>query len=541
MADRQVQPGCDRTLGEFVEALAAIEAHAVPDTHAVDQLCDEYPRILAGIRMHDGSSDRRRASGSYYTPNALVQAVLHRLDGRLRWLHENLRATVNIIDPSCGTGHFLAALAERTVADQAGNPAWDADSHRPQVALYGIDLDPLAARLCRLRLRRFPSVEVHIAVEDALIVDWKTRFPEVFTRDGGFDLIIGNPPWIAHAGRAAQRLPEARKEYLRGSFSSFAGYPTTHAVFVEQAVRHLKLDGTLALVLPASVAELEGYAPMRLAHDRYCKLICDLPDFGEHQFPGVTQPSLALLSQRTEGGRTDAPLGFRWPVERADLDETAKRLLRRLNELPKLPAALFGERGLQSNRESSRGLRSTPSPEDMFTLPIREGSDVTEYRLHPPRRHADPSVFSHQAIARDRFRSVGVVIRQTARFPIAAAHDGEVFRNSLLAGFPSEPWSLELLLGLLNSWTLRWYHFMQFREARQPVLPQVKISHLRNLPRPPDLSSSERAAIEATVTNWVRKNEAPDAEQRMSLERRIANVFGLLPEEWERVHRFAQR
>jgi hypothetical protein len=77
------------------------------------------------------------------------------------------------------------------------------------------------------------------------------------------------------------------------------------------------------------------------------------------------------------------------------------------------------------------------------------------------------------------------VIRQTARYPIAALHRGLPFRNSLLAGFSVAGLPPGLVVGLLNSSLYRALHLALRRDARQATFPQVKIAHLRALPHPP--------------------------------------------------------
>src|SRR5690606_1935516 len=81
---------------------------------------------------------------------------------------------------------------------------------------------------------------------------------------------------------------------------------------------------------------------------------------------------------------------------------------------------------------------------------------------------------------------VQVVVRQTAAFTIAARHEGAAFRNSLIAAFSTEAADTTLLLGLLNSALFRALHLSRQRDARQAAFPQVKLSHLRSLPCPPD-------------------------------------------------------
>jgi hypothetical protein len=56
---------------------------------------------------------------------------------------------------------------------------------------------------------------------------WILAVPDVFMDHQGFDAVIGNPPWIAHAGRAAVPIPARLKELYISTYSSFAGYRTT--------------------------------------------------------------------------------------------------------------------------------------------------------------------------------------------------------------------------------------------------------------------------------------------------------------------------
>ncbi len=111
----------------------------------------------------------RKTTGSFYTPDELVQVLLdsaldpvvertvdanpERLDGAL--------LDLAIVDPACGSGHFLLAAARR-LADRVariragGTPAPD-DYQRAlrdvvRRCLYGVDRNPLAVELCKVSL-----------------------------------------------------------------------------------------------------------------------------------------------------------------------------------------------------------------------------------------------------------------------------------------------------------------------------------------------------------------------------------------------------
>jgi hypothetical protein len=383
--------------------------------------------------------------------------------------------------------------------------------------------------------------ELTIETTDALarrhgFFHWYLAFPQVFAR-GGFDVVLGNPPWVAHAGRAAQPVEPRLKSFYQASYESFADYPTTHGMFITLAARLLRMGGTMGLIVPSSVSDLGGYEPTRRAHDKRCAFPAELMDLGEGRFPGVTQPCMALVSRRTPGGRTDATPGSPWPVARPELGAVEQRLLARLAARPPLPPELFGERGVQSDRSLAEHFALSDDPIGPCTTPIREGTDVREFELLPARFHVDRAGLGGRIRTAEEFARVRVLIRQTARYPIAALSDGSAFRNSLLAGFESATWSPASLVALLNSALVRWHHYARFRDARQPILPQVKIAHLRAIPAP-CRRSDELAARLATIGEQLSAERGASPTARAELDALVATLYELDPEERAAVERW---
>ena len=111
----------------------------------------------------------RKTTGSYYTPDELVQLLLESaLDPvveRTVAAHPERPAdallALAIVDPACGSGHFLLAAARRLAARVAriragGTPAPDDYRHalRDVVrrCVYGVDINPLAVEICKVSL-----------------------------------------------------------------------------------------------------------------------------------------------------------------------------------------------------------------------------------------------------------------------------------------------------------------------------------------------------------------------------------------------------
>jgi hypothetical protein len=111
----------------------------------------------------------RKTTGSYYTPDSLVQLIL---DSALEPLiadtiaknRENASEALlelTIVDPACGSGHFLLAAARRLAAHVArlqANGTPSAVEYRRAIrqvvgrCIFGVDLNPMAVELCKVGL-----------------------------------------------------------------------------------------------------------------------------------------------------------------------------------------------------------------------------------------------------------------------------------------------------------------------------------------------------------------------------------------------------
>ncbi len=480
---------------------------------------------------------RRKQTGTFFTPRALTEVVVSRalapLQRRVRESAHRSHDFVSdfrVCDPTVGGGAFLVQTA-RALAAQPGTEA--TPERRRTIArevLHGVDINPIAVAVAEAALCLFvadPKLTLaaagpNLRVGDALLgapyragtqlhpkvaFDFLAEFPEVFER-GGFDLVIGNPPWIAFAGRAAQPLPAERKAYFAAHYTTLKGYPTLHGLFVERAL-HLAPQGTVALVVPSPIADLQGYRAVRRAV-RASHTPCEpMLEFGQDAFESVTQPCFALIADARTGcaaldPTSDLPfrLAERQRAGAVALEVKPPEALTLISRLPPFPPALFGEMGFQTTgRVTKELLLRAPQADARHHYPLLEGRDVRPFWQGSPNLFLAPDrdvLTATRCRLRDRddYARVRFVIRQTARFPIAALHAGLPFRNSLLAGFTVDGMPPELVVGLLNSALYRAMHLAAQRDARQATFPQVKVGHLRALPAPPE-DAPRRAQIAA--------------------------------------------
>ncbi len=209
----------------------------------------------------------------------------------------------------------------------------------------------------RVLARELRAERRALALGGALSFSFSTHFPDVAAR-GGFDLVIGNPPWVRlHRIPAAARLQLRRRfEVLRhatwergaelaGVAPGFAAQTDLAALFVERALALLGDDGALALLLPAKLwRSLAGGGVRRLIAAR--SRVVRIEDWSEAPatFDAAVYPSLLIArSSCAEGAvsphhtrriiaalhRTDAALEWELdpPRLRFDGDEASPWIL----------------------------------------------------------------------------------------------------------------------------------------------------------------------------------------------------------------------
>lgn len=137
----------------------------------------------------------RKLTGSYYTPDSLVQQLIHsaldpviaqRLAANPARPIEAL-LSIRVIDPACGSGHFLLAaarrLGEKLAQLRAPEGAVTPQAYRHALrevvghCIYGVDRNPMALELCKVALwleavepgKPLGFLDAHLRCGDALI------------------------------------------------------------------------------------------------------------------------------------------------------------------------------------------------------------------------------------------------------------------------------------------------------------------------------------------------------------------------------------
>lgn len=167
-----------------------------------------------------GAGSDRKTTGSYYTPDQLVQllivsALLPVIADRLGKAStpeekEQALLAIRVLDPACGSGHFLLAAARRLALELARIRAGDEEPSeelrqeclREVVAhcIYGVDKNPMAVELCKVALwieavdpgKPLSFLDAHIQCGDSLVGVFDPKVLEQGIPDEAYKPLTGD-------------------------------------------------------------------------------------------------------------------------------------------------------------------------------------------------------------------------------------------------------------------------------------------------------------------------------------------------------------
>lgn len=127
---------------------------------------------------------------------------------------------------------------------------------------------------------------------------WKLHFIEVFQDKGGFDVVIGNPPYIRIQEIQAS-APETVEYYKRRYVAAGKGNYDLYVIFVERGLSLLGKNGFLSYILPHKFFNAQYGAPLRklIADGRHLQHVVH---FGDQQIfaAATTYTCLMFLSKQ---------------------------------------------------------------------------------------------------------------------------------------------------------------------------------------------------------------------------------------------------
>ena len=323
------------------------------------QLADDGRALVFASDVSEQKGNQRKTTGSYYTPDSLVQALLDTaldpvLDRTEAEAKDPAKALLglSVVDPACGSGHFLLAAARRIATRLAriraeGTPSLADFRHAlrdvARCCIHGVDRNPMAVELTKVALwietvdpgLPLGFFDAQVRCGDALLGIFDLKVLEDGIPDAAYKPLTGDDKVTA-------------KYYLRANRDATAGqgefdFGTGRAVL--PAIRPLAGDFSGFRNLPedtveqigakaASFKELrekQAFARARAASDLYVGAFL-LPKIGgaplstkARTVPTTDEVWLALSQGTIRQSMTGAPeaarqaRAFHWTLEFPDI------------------------------------------------------------------------------------------------------------------------------------------------------------------------------------------------------------------------------
>lgn len=229
----------------------------------------------------------KKLNGAFFTPSIITEYIAS----------ETIKSNdLTICDPSCGCGAFLVAAANHM------NKAFGINYYNIiRNNIFGVDISDYSVRRAKIILALLmlengedvADINFNIINADSLKTTWQRLFPEIFKK-GGFDAIIGNPPYVKYQDLS----PSLRKDLFNNWQTLKKGTYNLYFAFFELGINILKKDGILGYITPNNYfTSLSGLTLREyLTHN---KLLTRIIDFNHLKVFNVqTYTCITLLTKR---------------------------------------------------------------------------------------------------------------------------------------------------------------------------------------------------------------------------------------------------
>ena len=283
--------------------------------HIFEHSLSEIEEIQNEISGKETETSKRKKDGVFYTPQYITQYIVENTLGKLciekkiqldineetyapssKRSRERIQALENyrnwllgltICDPACGSGAFLNQALSFLIDEHKYIDELSASYNKDSLILsdvknsilennlFGVDINQESVEIAKLSLwlrtaekgRKLTSLNNNLKCGNSLIDDpeiapenafnWQNEFPDVFSK-GGFDVIIGNPPYVD-----IKALDNDLVKALFEKYKTTENRINLYSIFIEKGYDILKKHGFLSFINPNSILVNSSYTKIR--------------------------------------------------------------------------------------------------------------------------------------------------------------------------------------------------------------------------------------------------------------------------------------
>lgn len=477
--------------------------------NTVGKLCQEKKEEL---KIDEGEYYKGRKG----RPEKKLKSLLYLLEQYREWL-----LSLKICDPACGSGAFLNQaleflISEHKYLDELQSSLLGGGFQFPEVEnsilennLFGVDINEESVEIAKLSLwlrtaqkgRKLTSLNDNIKCGNSLIDDpevagekafnWQNEFPDVFEK-GGFDVVIGNPPYGAI-------LNDIEKEFYRKRYSELQFKIDTYSIFILKVFQLAKTNGLSYYIVPNTL--LDNFFEEKVRKQIITKgQLIEIIDLDDKIFDSAVVHSMIIgirnsyKDDYTIKVSSTKELGSRFeeiPINYFKIQEKSIFAIRNYKNrelLEKLSSKSIKLKQILDIRQTIKTgndkIHITDFKREANYKPILSGRDIDKWIIK------DPELFvnygKHLACPRDPiiFEQPKILIREAGN-RITASYDdsGYYIMSSLYACILIDKnFDLKYILSLLNSSLFQFQLKLIAFDKTKGAFTKARIFHYYELP-----------------------------------------------------------
>ena len=330
---------------------------------------------------------------------------------------------------------------------------------------------------------------------------WHTWFKDIFDQ-GGFDIVIGNPPYVSGRSNGKYCKYETESCY------------DLYAYFFERAAKLLACNGILSFITSSLYVKGLKYTTLRSFLQDKTSLIAFRIE-GDDVFKNAGIPTATLITKRAKGV---------WRFEDLYMDKSLTEKIRK-DTVP-----LSSVSSIMRGFEIGRNMVGSVGQYKFLT-----GSDVSKYSYNKL-SYISQSVLNAFSKDAKYFSKERILLRETGSFLTAVYLGNEtIYSNRSLYSILITDRSLntKYILALLNSSLLQWYYSNMFKGDTE-LFPKIRITQAKQLPIR-KVCAEQQQPIVALIDKILSQKQLSPNTDTTSLENEIDKLvyqlYSLTPEE----------
>lgn len=396
---------------------------------------------------------------------------------------------------------------------------------------------------------------------------WKIFFLDVF-ENNGFDLVIGNPPYIFARSSKLKKFEDIDKKYYIKKYKLAQYQLNTYALFIELGINLLKENGFLSFIIPNNWMTINTNEELRKLILKYSRI--EIINFSKQVFKNAAVDACVVGFNKNEKDKDSKitiyseqdEIIFKKSIAKTELlndksynyiinfdiisDKKLKIISNKIiqNSKPLYPYYANIYSGLKSY-EVGKG--SPPQTKEVLKNRIfhnnekinehdfkyLDGSDVKRYAYSWSGQYL--SYGKHLAAPRkfSIFNSERILVRQIPSKPpysIVSSFFKNIYLNDInymnVYDFKINPL---LILGIINSKLITFWFIVRFAKLQRGLFPQFKLNELKNFPIP-DLNDTKKQNELISEVKKIIKDPA-DKSINDKIDNLVYNLFFISSDE----------